>query len=434
MAISPADAAHLLRRSGFGVRPERLAELIELPDRDAAVDLVTDLTAVPAAGMPIPAITSPNWVGDYTNMTNWWLDRMATTPVPIVEKLTLFWHGHFVTAVDKVMSMHHLALQNQTMRTHAVGDFHALAQAMAKDTAMMMYLDNWLNHRLLAQENFGRELMELFTLGPTEYSQEDVVAMAKAWTGHSVHTTAPYPYLYRADWHDNTNKKLFGTTAKNWDGPAALTEIIKGSKAEASSRFIAAKLFSFFAYPVTAADPVVVPLAEAFRSSNWSVIELVRVIFKSDAFWSSDARKALVRSPIELFVATLQATGLTAAESGVLYFTQASGQQPFNAPNVAGWGQNEFWLSTAASWGRSGFAAHVRWVARNKNVLVDTIYAKTADAVQQAFDQFGIVDPSPVTRRALEDYVDQARAQRANWLVQPNLILLTLLSPDFQVA
>src|SRR5690606_10695109 len=157
-------------------------------------------------------------------------------------------------------------------------------------------------------------------------------AMAKAWTGHSVKETLPYPYLFRGDWHDTTNKKLFGGTAKNWDGPAAITEIIKGSKAEASARLITSKLFSFFAYPVTPADPVVDPLSLGFLPDGWLITELVRRLLRSDAFWSRDARKSLVRSLTVRFAATLQAPGLMAAVSGALYLAQMAGQQLFVAP------------------------------------------------------------------------------------------------------
>jgi uncharacterized protein (DUF1800 family) len=433
MAVSATDAAHLLRRSGFGVMPAKLTELTKLRDRNAAVDNVTNMTKVPSGTIPVPAATSTDHWNDYIKVTNWWLDRMRTTPVPLAEKLTLFWHGHFVTALEKVFSMHHLAKQNQLFRANATGNFHTLAQAIAIDPAMLVYLDNWLNSKYGPQENFARELMELFTLGQGNYTQADVVSMAKAWSGHSIKEVSPHPYLYRKEWHDTTNKKLFDVAAKNWDGPAALTEIIKGSKATASARFITAELFSFFAYPVKPADAVVAPLADGFKK-DWSILNLVKAIFKSSAFWSDTARRSLVRSPVEFFVASMQASGTTASQVMPVWWMENSGQMLFNAPNVSGWGQNQYWLSTSSAWARSGFANHVRWKATELGTLKSVLTATPKVAVQQALTQFGIVDPSPTTRAALEAYVTKARAEGDNWAVQPNLIMLMILSPDFQVA
>jgi uncharacterized protein (DUF1800 family) len=433
VAVSTADAAHLLRRSGFGVNPAKLTELTKLANRNAAVDRVLDLRQVPSGKMPIPPFSTDNQYPAWVSTVHWWMERMRTTPVPIVEKLTLFWHGHFVSAVEKVPVMAPLATQNQLFRTNALGNYHTLAQGVAIDPAMLFYLDNWLNSQWGQQENFARELMELFTLGQGNYTQADVVSMAKAWTGYSLDEKT-FGYLYRPTWHDNTQKQLFAVTPRNWGGTAALTEIIKGSKQVPAARFITAKLFSYLAYPVKPDDPVVAPLADGFRASGWSVLALVKAIFRSNAFWSATARRSLVRSPVEWFVAALQATGLPVAKANPQWWMENANQVLFNAPNVAGWGQNAYWLSTSAAWGRSGFASNLRWLARDAGVLASTLTATPAQAVQQAFAKFGITEPSPTTRAALEAYVTRARAEGDGWAVQPNLIMLTALSPDFQVA
>ncbi len=433
MPVSTADAAHLLRRSGFGVTPARLAELTKLASRNAAVARVLDVSRAPKGKLPIPPPDPEQQFPQWLDATTWWLERMRTSPVPIIEKMTLFWHGHFVSALDKTPLMTALATQNQLFRTHALGNFHTLAQGVAVDPAMLHYLDNWLNSVWGPQENFARELMELFTLGPGNYTQADVVSMAKAWTGYSI-SEKDFSYLYRPTWHDSTQKQLFAVAKRNWSGTAALTEVIKGSKAVASSRFIAAKVFSFLAYPVQPADAVVTPLADKFRTSGWSILALVKAIFESTAFWSATARRALVRSPIEYFVAALEATGTPTSKAMPQWWSWAVGQVLFSPPNVAGWGQNGYWLNTSSIWARQAFAAHLRWVARDAGVLQSTLTATPAQAVAQAFTQFGITEPSATTRTALEAYVKRARAEGDAWAVQPNLILLTALSPDFQVA
>lgn len=433
MPVSTADAAHLLRRTGFGVDAKRLTELTKLSSRNAAVDRVLDVKLAPKSGMPIPPFSTDGQYEQWLASVHWWLDRMRTTPVPIIEKLTLFWHGHFVSAISKVPAMAPLATQNQLFRANALGNYHTLAQGVSVDPAMLFYLDNWLNSVWGPQENFARELMELFTMGQGNYTQADVVAMARAWSGHSLDETT-YKYLFRSTWHDNGSKQLFSVAAKNWNGPAALTEIIKGSKAVPAARFITAKLFSFLAYPVKPTDPVVAPLADAFRKSSWSILALVKAILRSDAFWSPTARRALVRGPVEWFVACLQATGIPATSANPQWWMETTNQVLFDAPNVSGWGQNGYWLSTSSMWGRAGFTSHLRWLAREAGVLSSTLSATPAVAVQQAFTQFGITEPSASTRAALEAYVTKARAQGDGWSVQPGLIMLTALSPDFQVA
>src|SRR3954452_6172950 len=160
MALSATDAAHLLRRTGFGVTPARLQEITALPSRAAAVDRVTDVSlAPPATGSPVgPGWVDGQWEAWY-QLVWWWMDRMRTSPVPLVEKMTLFWHNHFPSSQEKLYDIGLLATQNQLFRTHALGDYHALVQGMAVDPAMLWYLDNGQNVAGAEQENFAREVM-----------------------------------------------------------------------------------------------------------------------------------------------------------------------------------------------------------------------------------------------------------------------------------
>jgi uncharacterized protein (DUF1800 family) len=256
--------------------------------------------------------------------------------------------------------------------------------------------------------------------------------MAKAWTGHNLSDDGR-TYQYRSGLHDSSSKTLFGIT-QAWNGPATLTEILKGSKAVPASKFIAAKLFSYLAYPIAVTDPLVDGFAATFRSSNLSILALVRAILASDAFWSPTARYALVRNPTEWFVAGMEALGLSASQVHPEWWMEGTGQQLFFPPNVAGWKQNSYWLSTASAWARSGWAGYVRWVANDAGVF-DGIESQTAAQIATAgFARFGIVDPSPTTRAALEAWVTKVKADGQAWSISPNLVHLLLLSPDFQLA
>jgi uncharacterized protein (DUF1800 family) len=434
MPVSVADAAHLIRRTGFGVTTARLAELTGLADREAAIARVTDLSRAPAAtDIPVGGGKAANEYQSMVQLSWWWMDRMRTSPVPLVEKLVLFWHNHFVSSQDKLYDIGLLSTQNQLFRQHALGDYHALAQAVAIDPAMLDYLDNRSNKVGRPQENFAREVMELFTMGQGHYTEADVVSMARAWTGHSV-TDDRRSYLFRPTWHDTGSKVLFGLPARDWDGPAALTEILRGVRAVPASQFLTAKVFSHLAYPVAVTDPVVAPLATVFRESDLSILALVRAILRSDAFWGPTARYGLVRSPTEWFVAAMEAVGLGPSIAHPEWWMEGTGQILFSPPNVAGWKQNSYWLSTASAWARAGFADHLRWKANEAGVFSGLQSQTPAAIATAAFERFGIVDPSPVTRSAIESWAARTRSEGDAWSIPPNLVLLLLLSPDFQLA
>ena len=354
MAVTRGDAAHLLRRTGFGVTPTRLAEIMALPDRAAAIARVTDVSlAEPATDAPIGGgWVEEQWTAWY-QLTWWWMERMRTSRVPLVEKMVLFWHNHFVSSQDKLYDIGLLYTQNQLFRTHALGDLHTLTQAVAVDPSMLWYLDNAENVAGREQENFAREVMELFTMGQGNFTEADVITMAKAWTGHNVTEDGRQYAFYPAE-HDGSSKVLFGIT-RPWDGPATLTEILEGSRSVASSRFITAKLFSYLAYPVAVTDPLVATLADGFRAADLSILSLVRAILHSDAFWGPTARYALVRNPTEWFVAGMEAIGLPPSELHPEWWMEGTGQQLFYPPNVAGWKQNSYWISTASAWARSSW-------------------------------------------------------------------------------
>lgn len=441
MALSSADTAHLIRRTGFGVTKPFFDGVRALGSRGAAVERLVEAGYTEDDSLAPGGIAGFLTAGaDLGNMRRWWLDRMATTGAPLVEKLTLFWHSHFVSSTNKIIDLSLLTRQNQLLRDHALGDFHALLQAIAVDPAMMLYLDNASNVAAEPQENFGREVLEVFTLGPEGRTEEDVVAMTRAWTGHGLHyplgehlPALPY-YEFHPQLHDNGKKSLFGLPPRNWNGPAALTELATRSRREPMSRFISAKLFSFLAYPITANDPLAEHFGQVFRKSNLSIKALVRAILLSGEFWSPQARGALVRSPAEWVTAAHQATGQSALLTQADNYMAAMGQELFTPPTVAGWGQNGYWLSTSRTWGRAAFAQHLRNMSAPAQMLQDTTSMSPPNAATTAFARFGIVTPAPATRRVVEGYISTARSRGLGGRVPSDLVQLILMSPDFQLA
>ena len=390
--------------------------------------LDTSGAVAPSVGAPVLSEHNGSYQ-NYIDMVWFWLDRCRTTPAPIVEKMVLFWHGHLCTSMDKVHERRWMFDQNQLFRTHGLGNFEDLLQRVAVQPAMLAYLDNDRNVAGRPNDNFARELMELFTLGVGNYSEDDVVESARAWTGHTINDHGAYAFVGEA--HDWGNKTFFGDT-RAWDGPNIIDHIVNGPKKGTVARFIAAKLWSFLAYP----DPepaVIDDVAGAFAASGMEITPLLRAIFLHPQFRSLRARQGLIRSPIEYVVAAMRASGLSCADARPEWTLASMGQKPFYPPNVAGWKQNLYWVNASAVWAKARFASTIRWKLYKQDEILDSNDLPAAQAVDQALTRFGIMFPSAATRNALIDYVEAER-QETSWAERAGLLFLPLLTPELQVA
>jgi uncharacterized protein (DUF1800 family) len=448
----PADVAHLLRRAGFGGTADQVASLAAL-DLAAIVDQLLDFSVNPA-DTPPASLGDPA-VGDWeqvVHLQQWWLDRMRTVPAPLQEKLALFWHGHFATGQEKVNSARDMYDQNRLFRSAGNGGFESLVQQMSVQVAMLVYLDNEPNREGSPNENFARELLELFTLGVNQYTQDDIVAAARAWTGHNVdYNVSPRRYRFYASRHDDEPKTFMGET-RNWDGPGIVTHVLTVEPHRTTAaRFIARKLWTFFASPNPGAS-LVDELAASFVAANLDVAALLRAIFLRPEFYSTAARQALVRSPVEWVVACLNATGFTATETNPQWWMEQMGQQLFYPPNVAGWKNNAYWVNSTALWARADFARNLTWRAHNRSFMTE-ITARDAQnrhvmsstqAVDFAYGKFGL-EPgsekvSPYIRGVLVNWLEGQRAAEFaptwSWRQWAAIQLSTMmmLSPEVQLA
>lgn len=429
IATSYADVAHILSRAGFGGRHDEILALQHL-DWPDLVDHVLDTSGAVPAHVGAPALDEADgFYPNFVDMVWFWLERCRTSPAPLVEKMVLFWHGHLCTSMEKVFQRRWVFDQHQLFRTHGLGNFEDLVQQVSIGPAMLAYLDNDRNVAGRPNDNFARELMELFTLGVGNYSEADVVESARAWTGHSVTDDGTYVFIPEA--HDWETKTFFGSS-RNWDGPSIIDHIINGPKQDVVARFIATKLWSFLAYP----DPepqVVNDLAHPFTQSGMEIRTLLRAIFLHPRFRSVQARQGLVRSPIEYVVAAMRVTGLACTEAHPEWTLGPMGQKPFHPPNVAGWKQNHYWITASALWAKASFASTVRWKLYKKGELADSNNLPAEQAADAALTRFGIVTPSAATRSALVDYVVAERAE-TRWAERAGLLMLPLLTPEFQMA
>ncbi len=431
----PADIAHLLRRAGFGGTATQIATLAA-QDWATTVDQLLDFSAAPTDTEPAFLTAAiGDWEKEY-QLQQWWLDRMATTTTPLQEKLTFFWHGHFATANYKVADMRLMYLQNALFRQMATGDFRVLVQQMSLQPAMLLWLDNDPNEKGHPNENFARELMELFTLGVGNYTQADIVASARAWTGHNTLSEDRTQYHFYPERHD-TDPKTFMGAIQNWDGPDIIDFLLRDDPThrQIAARYIATKMWAFFAYPGPD-DGIVTTLADAFVASDLSIAELVRAIFNHPAFLSPAAKEGLVRSPAEWIVACLRAVNLTAEDANPQWWMGDMGQQLFQPPNVSGWRPNEYWLTTSRVWARANWSRYIIWQNDVGNTLSDIVGMTVPDAVQHAFDVLAVDSPSSHTRTNLEAWLTAERADTGAWDNWSfiNLLTLVMLSPEFNLA
>ena len=289
---------------------------------------------------------------------------MRTSPVPLVEKMVLFWHNHFVSGQEKLYDMGLLYTQNQLFRQHALGDYHALVQGMAIDPAMLWYLDNAENVAGREQENFAREVMELFTMGQGNYTEADVITMARAWTGHNVSDDGR-SYQFRSSRPRQRHQGALRRAAHQLGRARHAHRDPPRQPRRARLAVHHRQALLVPRLPGAGHRPLVATLADGFRANDLSILWLVRAILRSDAFWSPTARYALVRNPTEWFVAGMEAVGLPPSELHPEWWMEGTGQQLFYPPNVAGWKQNSYWISTASGWARSGWGSYVRWQAND---------------------------------------------------------------------
>jgi Protein of unknown function (DUF1800) len=269
----------------------------------------------------------------------WWANRMLTTRRPLEEKLTLFWHGHFATGENKVRDYRMMLRQNQMFRTNASGNFRELLVGLLKDPAMLVYLDNGENIKAHPNENFGRELLELFTMGVGNYSERDVREAARAFTGW---TNDVLVFKLDTEQHDAGQKTFLGRT-----GPLGGEDIIDIILAQpVTAEFVAAKLYRFFVREEIG-GAVKIELGRTFRDSGYQLKPLLKRIFLSKDFYSGPSVATQIKSPVHLVVSTYKKLGLTEVPTIPDFgrMTASLGQSLFDPPNVAGWAGGRTWIT-----------------------------------------------------------------------------------------
>ena len=341
------QAAHLLRRAGFGGSEADVARLASL-GMAGAVDALLH-PAAPDADLPaypdVAVLYDRAKARQATQL--WWLDRMLRTNRPLAEKMALFWHGHFATAVSKVQPVL-MAGQIDLFRQCGLGRFPALLSAVTRDPAMLVWLDNRANAKAHPNENYAREVMELFALGLGNYTEDDVKEAARAFTGWTLDKNQQAAFVPAR--HDDGTKTVLGKT-----GQFGADEVIAIIVAQpVHQRFIARKLLEFFVY----SDPepeLIESAAQVYALSGFDVARTVGAILRSNVFYSPRAYRAIPKSPVELAIGTLRYIGAPSVPPNLVYQLARMGQEPLNPPSAKGWDGGPAWINTSTLLARFNF-------------------------------------------------------------------------------
>lgn len=365
--------AHVYRRLGFGASITQIQQGLQMTP-DALIDQLLDAAA--DLGPPDP----PYWGG-------WTMDEYANNPDPnlvfihrdelrrrwlaemleegIRSKMALFWHNHFVTELDVYNCNAYLWSYYSMIHDNAFGNFRIFAREMGKTGAMLVYLNGNLSVAGEPNENYARELMELFTMGESNgYTQADIVAMSKALTGWRASGYLCDPPFFDPNLHDNTTKTIFGQSA-NYSFTTA-HNLVFSARAEQVSHYITGKLYKHFVYQQLD-NQVITGLAQTFRDNNWEILPVLKQLFKSEHFFEDAFMSARHKTPLESMINVYKMANVSAIDvtedrwNAIGYWSYQLGQEIFNPPNVAGWKGYRNWINESTLTARWNYSSAVAY-------------------------------------------------------------------------
>ncbi len=426
-----AAAAHLFRRVGFGAGSRQLD--------DAAGEKPADVVRrlVRGEGADERAVKELDTLGDTVAATGnpeglaaWWLHRMIHTTDAAMEKLTLFWHGHFATSGAKVDDARLMLAQHRMFRRQGRGRFAEMVQAVSRDPAMLLYLDSATNRKVRPNENYAREVMELFCLGLDNYTERDIQETARSFTGWEVRNGK---FRFNSFQHDTGEKTIFGRRG-NFDGDEAVGVILDQP---AAARFIAGKLFRYYvADEPTPRAELIEPLAAMLRESGFEIGPVVERMAGSQLFFSPHARGRKIRSPVELAMNLIKGLETTTNTKRLADDLLQLGQGVFFPPNVKGWDGGRVWLNSSTLLGRANLVRRLvedskdRFAGGNLAALVEN-HAKSAEEAVDWLAGLLLAKPlSGETRGTLVEVAEHGDKSRG----YANAVYAVGTLPEFQLG
>ncbi len=405
---------HLARRAGFGATPAELDAGVKdghAKTLDRILNGGTESEDFVRTSEFMSSERSMPSGAPQGRLSAWWLDRMLKSAHPLREKLTLFWHNHFATSNTKVQNARFMLAQYGLMQKHALGSFSDMLVSMGTDPAMLIWLDTTTSTKAAPNENYARELMELFSLGIGNYTEADIRQAAKAFTGYEIKDGKG---TLNSRQHDNSEKTVFGKTGKfKGDDIARLC-----LEADACPRFIVRKLYRFLiSESDNAPAELIDPLAEAYRKSGFDTGKLVSTMLRSNLFFAPETYRAKIKSPVEFVTGIVRGLEGSAGALPLGEALEGLGQVLFAPPSVKGWDGGPLWLNAQTLLGRNNLALALtstedtRFGTRcDPAVVLNTHRAKSdAEIVDFLLGVFLQGDVQPVARDRLLEYLRTAK-------------------------
>ncbi len=392
------QAGHAVRRIQFG-GPISLRHEVEAwgPVR-ASVELTRLDADTRDHRALLEALDMLAGVEDLTTAQSIWLTRMLRSPRPFEEKLAVFWHGHFATSVTKVQRTRLMVEQVDTLRRLGPGDFGTLAKAVSRDPAMILWLDGNTNRRHQPNENYARELLELFCLGHGNYSERDVLEAARALSGW--HESAGR-FRFIAAEHDGGAKTVLGRS-----GSLGGDDVVEACLDHpACARWIASRLLRFFVHPEPGAT-LIDAAADLYRAEGHDTLAFLRTVFASRAFYAPRAYRALIKSPVELAVGAGRTFTTPLETKALAARLESLGQSLYSPPSVKGWDGGQTWLNTATLIGRLQLAATITASPESDDAVDALLDDQLPDAIRSTL-------PPPGSRRHVTSVMSLPEVQLA---------------------
>ena len=427
-------AAHLFRRAGFAVNSRELDEAVKREPREVVAHLVAGPESSDAFQRESDEFAETILAGgDPKQLSAWWVYTILRTPHPLLEKTTLFWHGHFATSAEKVTDARTMFDQNQLLRRHALGDFAAMVHEVSRDPAMLIYLDSVTNRKAHPNENYAREVMELFCLGEGNYTEKDVQELARCFTGWEIRRGK---FRFNRFQHDSGEKTVLGKTSKFPDAKAIDLVLQQPS----APRFIVGKLIRYFVFDEPQPGPELIePLAVELREHDWDIAHVIRRILGSQLFFSDHAIARKVRSPVELAVGLMRSLEGSTNAQQLTDDLLNLGQGLFYPPNVKGWDGGRTWINSSTLLGRANMVG--RLVRDNKTRFgrgdlqsyLSGLGATSPDEIVDLLAELTLaVDIPDSVRQRLVGLIEKGSGDQNERIAKTIHVLSTL--PEFQLG
>jgi len=461
-------ARHLLARAGFGGTPSEIQALVDM-GMYKAVQYVVEYHERPTANLELdvrPQSRGPayeqylsgmarqelqqrqrrNFRNQIADMRKWWIRRMVESPRPLEEKLTLFWHDHFAVNFRDFNDPYLVHSQNQLFRRYA-DQFNGLLHGIVQDPAMIRYLDNHTNRKGNGNENLGRELQELFSIGeensanhkPNGYSENDVREASRALTGYTYDApTGQFRFL--GSRYDETPKDVLGKKG-NWSGDEVVDILLQHPS---TANYVSKKLFEFFVHRNPKPETIDA-IAHVLRSNNYELRPMLRNLFMSEEFYGAEARAAHIKSPAELMVGTIKTLGIKDVDyARIDAACQTAGHALFEPPNVAGWDEGQAWITSKQLLDRYNFVAELV-DQRNVDILATLTdgaeFRSAEEVVDHLIRRCLVLDIGADKRKAMIDFLGEIPPS-SEWTVRRDeinarlkaIVVMLLGSPEYQVS